>query len=139
MKLSSNMRIGVAFLVAPGVPTLILHMVGDSTVGGYGVPLMSLILAVFAYLAALLIGFPFFLFAERKNLRGLSAYVVLGALCGLLAYIVIFGAWAAGSWRSYPEHAALLLDNSLKSGLVAVLYGALASLAFWAIARWRAD
>jgi len=92
------------------------------------------ILAIFAYLVALVIGVPVNFLLQREGINSFIAYLILGVLIGLAFYVLFFGIWALVSWQSYPEHAILLLKNSVKSGVIAVVYAAVASVVFWLLA-----
>lgn len=135
---TSALRALIGFLVAPGVPALVLYLIGLLFVSDWETAWGPKILAVFGYLAALVIGVPVYFLLQRKGISSLMAYLVLGALIGLVCYALFFGLWALLSWKTYPEHALLLLKNSVKSGLIAVVYATVASAVFWLIAIRRA-
>ncbi|MBS1994680.1 MAG: hypothetical protein JSS86_00160 [Cyanobacteria bacterium SZAS LIN-2] len=71
---------------------------------------------------------------ERKAIHGLSTYMVIGAIIGLLIAALLFGTEALFSWSSAREHAVALLKNSGGPTLVAIAYATIASAGFWLIA-----
>lgn len=130
----SGLRALIGFLVAPGAPALLLYLVGLFFVADWEAAWGPKILASFAYLVALIIGVPVYFLLQLKGINSFMAYLILGALIGLAFYVLFFGIWALLSWQSYPEHAVLLLKNSVRSGLIAIVYAAVASVVFWLIA-----
>ena len=80
--------------MAPGVPGVLLYFFnllkghGDAAIVG------PLLLAPFAYAAALVIGVPMYLLLQRRGAHGLGAYFVLGAAIGLAVVVLFF--WYAG-------------------------------------------
>lgn len=132
---SSGLRTIAGFAIAPGVPALILCLLQN--IPHQEALLLGIILITCAYVAALLLGVPMHLLLRRKNLRGFVPYLTTGALIGLTFYVLLFGIWALASYWTFPEHAILLLRNSIMSGVVAVVYAAVAAALFWAIAIGR--
>jgi len=130
----SGLRGLIGFLIAPGVPALFLYLAGLFFVADWEAAWGPKILAMFAYLVALIIGVPVYFLLQRKGINSFMAYLILGALIGLAFYVLFFGIWALISWQSYPEHAILLLKNSIRSGVIAVVYAAVSSVLFWLIA-----
>jgi hypothetical protein len=130
-------RVLFGFVVAPGVPALALYLLGLSFASAWEAAWGPRILAMFAYLVAVAGGIPVHLFLQAKGINSVGAYVVAGALIGLVCYLLVFGIWVEFSWQSSPEHASALLRNSVNSGLIAVAYGAIASVLFWLIAIRR--
>jgi hypothetical protein len=134
---TSALRALIGFLVAPSVPALALYLIGLLFVSGWEAVWGPKILAMFGYLAALVIGVPIYVILQRKGINSLKVYLGLGALIGLGYYVLLFGIWALLSWQTYPEHTLLLLKNSIKSGGVAVVYATITSAVFWLIAIRR--
>lgn len=130
----SGMRVLVGFLVAPGVPALLLYLIGLFFVPAWEAAWGPKILVIFAYFIALVMGAPAFFVMRQKGINSFIAYLVMGVLIGLVFYVLFFGVWALISWQSYPEHALILLKESLRSGVIAVVYAAVASVIFWLIA-----
>ena len=130
----SGLRALIGFLVAPGAPALLLYLAGLFFVADWEAAWGPKILAMFAYLVALIIGVPVYFLLQRKGINSFTAYLIMGALIGLVFYVLFFGIWALISWQSYPEHALMLLKNSVRSGVIAVVYAAVASVVFGLIA-----
>lgn len=130
----SGLRALIGFLIAPGAPALLLYLTGLFFVADWEAAWGPKILAMFAYLVALIIGVPAYFVLQRKGINSFTAYLVMGALIGLAFYVLFFGIWALISWQSYPEHALMLLKNSVRSGVIAIVYAAVASVVFWLIA-----
>jgi hypothetical protein len=68
---------------------------------------------------------------QRKGIRGLGVYPVLGATIGAAAVCLFFGMGPLFSGRSAVAHAIAFLR---RPGLVAAFYAAIASAVFWVIA-----
>ena len=98
---------------------------------------MPLVLAPFAYAAAILLGVPAYFVMQRRGISSLSTYLIVGALIGLAFAALFFGIQALLSWSSAREHSIALLRNSTASVVLAVLYGAIVSAVFWLIAVRR--
>ena len=126
-----RLRVILAFLLAPGVPGVLLYLLGRFK--GYGAIVGPFLLSPFAYAAALVIGLPVYLGLRRKGMRSLAAYLLSGAAIGLLVAVLLFGTQALLSWSSAHEHAVALLMNSPGSVVVAVGYAVVASGFFWLI------
>jgi hypothetical protein len=122
------------FLVAPVVPAGFLYLFG--LLKGYGdVAIVGpLLLAPFAYAAALVIGVPVYLLLQRKGVHGVGAYLALGAAIGATVVVLMFGTEALFSWTSAREHALGLIRNSGGYMVVAIVYAAIAAAVFWLIA-----
>jgi hypothetical protein len=105
-----RLRVILAFLLAPGVPGVLLYLLGRFK--GYGAIVGPFLLSPFAYAAALVIGLPVYLGLRRKGMRSLAAYLLSGAAIGLLVAVLLFGTQALLSWSSAHEHAVALLGNS---------------------------
>ncbi len=128
-----NWRIALGLILAPGIPALFLYFVGLIFVSGWEAAWSPKFLAAFGYLVALIFGIPAFYYLQRKGINSFQAYLILGALIGLTFYLLFFGIWALLSWQPYPEHAILLLKNSIKSGIIAIVYATVTSAVFWLI------
>lgn len=131
---ASALRALIGFLVAPGVPALVLYLAGLLFFADWEAAFGPRILAMLGYVTALVIGVPVYFVLQRKGITSLIAYLAMGALIGLACYVLFFGVWTLLSWQTYPEHALLLLKNSAESGVIAVVYATVASAVFWLIA-----
>lgn len=134
----SVLRALIGFLVAPGLPALVLYLINLIVVSHHEALLLAAVLATLAYLSALIVGMPLHFLLQRKGINSLMAYLILGALIGLTCYLLFFGIEALLSLKTYPKHALLLLANSGKSGAMAIAYSSVASLIFWFIAIRKA-
>lgn len=128
------LRALIGFLVAPGLPALVLYLINLVVVSHQEALLLAAVLATLAYLSALIVGMPVHFLLQRKSINSLIAYLILGAMIGLTCYVMFFGIEALLSLKTCPEHALLLLKNSGKSGVMAIAYSSVASLIFWCIA-----
>lgn len=131
---TSKRRVFLGFLIAPGTPALGLYLINLIFVSRQEAALAGIIFVIMGYAVAVAIGIPTYMLARRKGTLGLSACLGLGALVGLIAYILIFGIWGLVSYQSAPEHAITLIRNSVKTGMVAVGYATIAGWLFWLIA-----
>src|SRR4051794_22227705 len=129
MALEIAMRVLIGFLVAPGVPALVLYLVNMNRENA---PLLPLLLTPPAYVAALVLGIPVYLVLRRKGIRSLPAYLILGSLVGIVFYALYFGAETLLSPLSAPQ-----LESALRQGAIAAVYAAVASVVFWLIAIRR--
>jgi hypothetical protein len=121
-------------LIAPGVPAgILVHLFPGSD----GIALSAGILAISAYLTALVLGLPIHILLERHSSQYLAAYALAGGAVGTAAALLTFGVWATFSWGAYPEHAALLLRNSWRVAVSAAVYGTVSGSLFWLLAVWR--
>jgi uncharacterized membrane-anchored protein len=122
---NTGMRGLIGFLVAPGAPALALYLV---SINREGAPLTFLILAPLGYAAALVLGVPAYFAMQRRGIRSLLAYVLLGALIGLVFYV------AFTLVTSYRGQAFNVLRNGARPATTAVIYAAVCSVLFWLIA-----
>jgi len=132
--MSKTARAWTGFLVAPSVPGGLQYLFG--LLKGYGDAAIvgPLLLAPFAYAAALIIGVPVYLLLQRKRVHGMSAYLAIGAAIGATVVVLIFGTEALFSWTSAREHAVGVIRNSVAYMVVGVIYATVASTVFWLIA-----
>lgn|GEM_PF-850964 len=133
---TNTFRTFFGFIFALGVPALILYLLNLIFVSQYEAAWGAKLLALFAYLSAILLGLPAYFYMHKKRLNKLGEYFLMGALVVFICYALIFGSLFISNWKDYPEHALLLLKNSIGSAVVAVLYGAVASAIFWFIRKW---
>lgn len=126
----TGMRALIGFLVAPGVPALALYLVN---INREAAPLIFLILAPLGYAAALVLGVPAYFVLQRKGIRSLLAYVLLGALIGLVFYLLFTLV------TSYRGQAVGVLRNSARPAAMAIAYAAVAGALFWLMAIWRSN
>jgi len=112
------------------MPALILYLLNLIFVSQYEAAWGAKLLALFAYLSAILLGLPACFYMHKKRLNKLGEYFLMGSLVGFICYALIFVSLFISNWKDYPEHALFLLKNSISSTVVAVLYGAVASTIF---------
>jgi len=121
-------RAFIAFVVAPAIPGALLYIYGllkgyaDAAVVG------PFILTFLGYIAELIIGVPMYLLLERKGIRSLAAYVLIGALIGPIFYLVF------EILTAYPGQLIFRLQHALGASLVAAGYSSVAAATFWLIA-----
>lgn len=127
----SKIRTLLGFLIAPGTPALANYLISLQIVSYQEARMKSIILCVFGYMAATIVGIPIYIYFNVKRIVSLKAYAFAGAFIGFSSYILVFVVWGLLSYRLYPEHIALILRNSIMSGVTAVVYAMLASIIFW--------
>jgi hypothetical protein len=119
-------RTATAFLIAPGVPGALLYVYGLAK--GYGVAAMvgPLLLLPIAYFAALVIGIPMFRWLDRKGVRRLPDYLVIGGLIGASVDLL-------------PNLPAVYSGQPLPIGeiYVATIYAVISTSVFWVLAVRR--
>lgn len=130
----STQRALLGFLISPGAPAIVLYFVNLALVSRQTALLQMVILAGLGYATAFVLGVPAYLLMKKRAASSLLSYLTVGALVGLLFYVLYFGLWGLISYQSYPEHAVALIRNSLMAGLVAIGYASIASGLFWLIA-----
>jgi hypothetical protein len=111
--------------VAPGVPALALYLVN---INREAAALIFLILAPLSYAAAVILGVPAYFIMQRWGMRSLLAYALLGALIGLVFYVLFTVVTA------YRGQAIDVFRNSVRPATTAVIYAVVASAIFWLIA-----
>ncbi len=126
----------LGFLVAPAIPALVLWLLNLGALHGGGT-LVFLLLAPFAYCAAIVLGIPAYILMRRWRAQGLLVYVMVGAIVSALFAIAIQGIDIISNLFSAPEHGMALLNNSMRMALIGAVYGGTASFVFWVIAIWR--
>lgn len=130
---ASKMRVFFGFLIAPGVPALVLYVLNLYFVPRHDAEFGGVILGMLGYAATLIVGIPTFLLARRSRAMGLLGYSTFGALVGLISYVLIVCVLLS-SYQSPSAHAVGLLRNSAMSAILAVGYAATSSALFWFIA-----
>jgi hypothetical protein len=78
----------VSFLVAPAIPAALLYLYNVWQGYGNAAVVGPYILTLLGYVAALIIGVPVYLLLQRKEIRSLPAYVLVGALIGPVFYLL---------------------------------------------------
>jgi len=129
-------RAWIGFLVAPGIPAILLYLFGrlkgysDAAVVG------PVLLAVPAYASALTLGLPIHLLLRKRGLRGLGCYAGIGAAVGMTSVAVVTMIETVLAWNWSPDNARALSlwKYSGRYMVIAALYAAVASAAFWVIA-----
>jgi hypothetical protein len=131
--MTQTARAWVGFLVAPGVPAILLYLwglhkgYGDAAVAGPG------LLVPFGYVGALVIGLPIYLVLQRRGNHGLGAYLALGALIGVVVVAVMSTAEALLSWNAL-QCAKAQFGVSVRFTVIAAIYAMISSAVFWLIA-----
>jgi hypothetical protein len=128
-------RIALAFAIAPLVPGLVAAMVGGSALRSWYVE-VSIYLG---YSVAVLIGLPsYVLFLRRKEYHSAILFIKVGAILGAITYIGVF---SIPLILSRDASAGALAFHSMVTGwpylILAVIFGVIATLSFWAIAFAR--
>lgn len=100
---------------------------GDAAVAGPG------LLVAFAYVGALVIGWPTYLMLQRRGTHGLGAYLVLGALIGAVVVAVMSTAEALLSGKAL-QYASAHFWVSVRFTVIAAIYAMISSAIFWFIA-----
>jgi hypothetical protein len=119
-------RTTTAFLVAPGVPAALLYVYGLANGYGVGAMVGPLLLAPIAYFAALVIGIPVFRRLNRKGVRRLRDYLVIGGLIGASVDLL-------------PNLPDVFSGQPLPIGelCVATIYAVISTAVFWGLAVRR--
>jgi len=131
--MTQTARAWVGFLVAPGVPAVLLYLwglhkgYGDAAVAGPG------LLVPFGYVGALVLGWPTYLLLQRRGSHGLGAYLALGALIGAIVVAVMSTAEALLSGNAL-QYASAQFGVSLRFTVIAAIYAMISSAVFWFIA-----
>lgn len=112
------LRLLGGLLIAPGAPALVLYWINLGHASPGDAPLLSILLAIVAYCAAIVIGMPVHLALRARGRSGLPAYLASGACTGLLAYLAVL---PPGAWL-------------VEGGLATLGYALMASWLFWLIA-----
>jgi len=123
------LRIAFAFLAAPLVGLVggaltagLLSELGD--LGGLGYAwLLVLGGAFFAYPSVLIVGVPLFLVLRRFRLLSLWAFLAIGALFGLIGWIV----------ASSPIPSSEFYFRAMIEGIFGLVSGLVGAAAFWRI------
>lgn len=118
----------VAFLVAPASPGALLYVYGLSRGYGDAAVVGPFMLTFLGYIAELVIGVPAYLLLQRKGIRSLFAYILVGALIGP-AFYVAFDVLTAS-----PGQLIYRLKYVPGFSLVAAGYSSLAAGTFWLLA-----
>ena len=125
------MRAVAGFVIAPPFPAVLLYFYNFFWMGfGNEAVVGPFILGLLGYVAASLLGVPLYALLQRKGVRSLRVYGLLGALIGPV-FFILFEALTA-----YEGTVFVTLQHSYRAGFTAAAYSTLAALAFWAIACW---
>jgi hypothetical protein len=95
-----------------------------------------MLLAAPAYASALILGLPIHLLLRKRGLRSLGYYAGIGAAVGLtsVAIVTVMETVVAWNWSPDNVRALSLWKYSGRYIVIAALYAAVASAAFWVIA-----
>jgi hypothetical protein len=127
-------RAWIGFLVAPGIPGILLYLWGLHKGYGNAAIVGPFLLAPFAYAAALIIGGPVYTLLQRKRIVSLGVCVGLGVAIGLVAVVLLTVGQALLGSASTGNYATTVLGGARGDILVAIVYAAVASAVFWLIA-----
>lgn len=126
-------RLVLGFLVSPGLPAVLVYLIYLCFLPSQQAGAMGLIYFFFAYIAAIVMGYPVYRYARRHALATLRQFALLGAAAGGIAYLGIVGLWALLIALSSPFEALMVLVNSALTGVSAAAYAAAAAAVFWGI------
>jgi ABC-type amino acid transport system permease subunit len=126
-------RLVIGFLVSPGAPSLLVYLFYLCFLPSGEAATKGLIYFFFAYIAAIVMGYPFYRYARKRGLRTLRRFALLGAAAGGIAYLAIVGLWALLIALSSPLGAMMVFANTALVGLGAVMYACAAASVFWTI------
>lgn len=125
-----RLRVLLGFLVAPGLPGLLVTLVLG--ILGSDLTLVSGMLTFLAYILALVIGVPAYMYAKARGLAALKKATRLAANIGLAAYVLIAGFVTLSGALASPFNAVMTFLASLLIVVVPVLYG---TCALWLFRR----
>ncbi|MEH6435700.1 hypothetical protein [Massilia sp. DD77] len=128
----SRSRVLLGFLLAPGAPGVLAGVVAG--VLGSELAGLAFMLAFLAYIAAIVIGLPAWLYARTRGLAALKRAAVLTANIGLAAYVLVAGFVTLMNALASPFYAVMNFLAALLWLLVPMLYAAAVVWLFWRIA-----
>jgi ABC-type amino acid transport system permease subunit len=126
-------RLVIGFLVSPGAPALLVYLFYLCFLPSGEASTMGLIYFFFAYIAAIVMGYPFYRYARKHSLTTPRQFALLGAAAGGIAYLSIVGLWALLVALSSPFEAIMIFANTALIGIGAASYAAAAAAVFWTI------
>lgn len=127
-RMSQTTRALAGFLVAPAFPGALLYLYNYFWKGYGDVAVVGpFILVLYGYAAALVLGVPLYLVLQRKGIRSLLVYSLLGALSGPVFFVI------SEALTAYPGTFAARLQHTYGAALVAAAYASLAAMTFWTI------
>ena len=134
-----RLRIMLGFAVAPGLPGILAGIVAG--LFGSELTVLAFMLAFLAYIAALVIGLPAYLYARARGLAALKRGALLATNIGLGVYILVAGFVTLMDATASPFNAVLSFLASLLWLVVPAAYGACSLWLYWLIAvrgggRW---
>lgn len=138
--MNSTARALIGFLVAPGVPALVVYIISTMTSTRGEAAWSSAIFAAAGYLAALVMGVPMYFVLQRKGVTGSVPYLALGALIGLICVVLAFVPHLLlVDWKTNYEQAFTLLKTATSIAVPAMFSGTVGCAVFWLIAIRRFD
>jgi hypothetical protein len=129
----SRIRVACGFLIAPGIPALVLYLINLRLVPSPDAQFGAVIVGILAYTAALIVGLPAFLLLRRRQPTGILGHAVLGGMLGLIFYVLIVCVLLSG-YQSPFAHAISLFRSYAMSAVFGAGYAAVAGALFWLIA-----
>ena len=128
----SRLRVLLGFLVAPGIPGLLATLA--AALLSSDLTLVAGMLTFLAYVAALVVGVPAYLYARARGLAALRKAALLTANIGLGAYVLIAGYVTLMDALASPFRAVMTFLASLLIVLAPAVYGVCALWLFRRIA-----
>lgn len=118
-----------SFLVAPIFPMLVIFTFQLFTVGLSEALTLLLALAVIGYGVAATLGIPMHFVLRNKKIFTMRAYILGGALLGMIPYGLLFIPTYFSSVNT--GHVFLLLKNTVGFGVLGAACGIFSSYVFW--------
>lgn len=125
-------RVLLGFVLAPGIPGGVAGLL--AAVLRSDLASLAFMLAFLAYVAAIAIGLPAYLYAHARGLGALKRTTVLAANVGLVAYVLIAGFVTLMNAMASPVNAILHFLAALMLLLVPIVYAVAVVWLFWLIA-----
>ena len=124
----------VGFVVAPGVPPLVMYLVYLPLAPESEIRWGATLFAFIGYSAAACIGIPLHLLLQWRKHTSLSVYTALGALVGVMTYALFYSTNIAIAWSRGLEQLFVMITDTSGAILLGATFGAAASFVFWLIA-----
>lgn len=130
-----ELKLILGFIVAPAVPALIMYLYQIDSIESWELTWIVTVVLVLAYVAAIFLGIPTYLYLRKKSKDSLLSYVLAGVLIGFTLYLIIFFPTVVfGAISSSMEHAVTLFINTVGYSVFGVCSGLVSSIVFWGVA-----